>query len=211
MVAHRYRALQVRRHEVEREQARLCQSEFRELKVAVSCLSNFGSSYSSNQAPARTFNTGGEAHDQSTILQRISDHNRKSDPCPLSVTQNISVIGATNNKPKATNSNYNVPASRKRRRRLVQISTAPWSWLTNRAWELCCYQASSGWNVTIRTYNIIPDDSDAFNFAISGNVSGLQKLFMTGKASPFDVTCYGTTLLDVSRMSLPRNIFLELT
>jgi hypothetical protein len=69
--------------------------------------------------------------------------------------------------------------------------------MLNRLWDMTGHSAKSGWQINIRTYNIIPEDSLAFQYILYNNIEGLQDLFKKGKASPFDVNTFGYTLLCV--------------
>ncbi|TGO12483.1 hypothetical protein BTUL_0088g00610 [Botrytis tulipae] len=65
-------------------------------------------------------------------------------------------------------------------------------------WEVCAYQQSkSGWMFTLRTYNVVDFDAPIMNMARFGDVTGMQQLFQTRQASPFDVAEDGETLLHV--------------
>jgi len=58
-------------------------------------------------------------------------------------------------------------------------------------------KSRSGWNINLRTYNIIPSGSLVFGLAREGDVRGLLDLFAGGQASPFDVDEIGRSLLSV--------------
>ncbi|TGO30219.1 hypothetical protein BPAE_0007g01000 [Botrytis paeoniae] len=69
-------------------------------------------------------------------------------------------------------------------------------------WELCAYQQSkSGWTFTMRTYNVIHYNAPVMTLARNGDVAGMQQLFQTRQASPFDVNEYGETILHVGNSS----------
>jgi len=67
----------------------------------------------------------------------------------------------------------------------------------NWAWDVEFCKSRSGWNINLRTYNIIPSGSLVFELAGEGDVKGLLDLFAGGQASPFDVDEYGCSLLTV--------------
>jgi hypothetical protein len=73
--------------------------------------------------------------------------------------------------------------------------------LVNKVWEFQAMRARQGWDINISTYNIVPDNSLVFLFARSGNIRGLQELFRSGLASPFDRNECGFTVLHVSSIS----------
>ena len=74
--------------------------------------------------------------------------------------------------------------------------------ILNRFWEISGHNAENGWKISIRTYNIIPDNSLTFRYTFEGNIEGLKDLFGKGEASPYDATTSGNTLLFVGRESL---------
>ncbi|PMD32336.1 hypothetical protein L207DRAFT_399301, partial [Hyaloscypha variabilis F] len=70
------------------------------------------------------------------------------------------------------------------------------SWMTTKALELTGQRAPGGWRIAFRTFNTISRDSKAVRFAATGNIQGLQDLFASREASPFDrVGETGHTLL----------------
>lgn len=48
------------------------------------------------------------------------------------------------------------------------------------------------------TYNIVCADSPIFESVYYDDIEGMLQLFQQGRASPFDMDEFGTTLLDVS-------------
>ncbi|KAF7859741.1 hypothetical protein EAF04_008820 [Stromatinia cepivora] len=63
-------------------------------------------------------------------------------------------------------------------------------------WELCGYrQSTSGWAFTLRTYNVVSEDAPIIKLVEGGDIVGMQQLFETRQASPFDVDPFGRTLL----------------
>ncbi|KAF7876951.1 uncharacterized protein EAF02_008171 [Botrytis sinoallii] len=65
-------------------------------------------------------------------------------------------------------------------------------------WELCAYQQSiSGWDFKLRIYNVVDYDAPIMTLARNGDVAGMQQLFETQQASPYDVNIYGQTILHV--------------
>jgi hypothetical protein len=52
---------------------------------------------------------------------------------------------------------------------------------------------------------VVSYDSPQFGMARIGDVVGIQHLFSTGQASPFDRISDGTTLLDVSYSHVEQN------
>jgi hypothetical protein len=52
---------------------------------------------------------------------------------------------------------------------------------------------------------VVPYDSPQIKMARFGDVVGIQHLFSTGQASPFDRNLYGSTLLDVGCSPVEQN------
>ncbi len=73
----------------------------------------------------------------------------------------------------------------------------PW-WMMRRLVDF-----EAGWRstqrlaLTLRTTNVIPDDSTVFLFAQHNNIDGIKRLFEQRLASPFDVSLRGRTPLHV--------------
>ncbi|EPE31420.1 Ankyrin repeat-containing protein [Glarea lozoyensis ATCC 20868] len=67
--------------------------------------------------------------------------------------------------------------------------------ILNRLWDITGHSAENGWQINIRTYNIIPDKSLAFQYIFRENIEGLRGLFEKREASPFDADASGATLL----------------
>lgn len=61
-------------------------------------------------------------------------------------------------------------------------------WLSHQIWSLSMSRSQSCWGIQLRTYNIVDDDSLIIYHCRNGNLSEVQKLFQTGKATPWDVT-----------------------
>ena len=75
--------------------------------------------------------------------------------------------------------------------------------MTNRALELAGLRAPDGWKFAFRAFNTIAQDSKAVFLAMDGDIQGLQDLFASKKASPFDrVEGIGFTLLHVSTLCI---------
>ncbi|KAK0624770.1 hypothetical protein B0T17DRAFT_252429 [Bombardia bombarda] len=76
-----------------------------------------------------------------------------------------------------------------------RIRFSPPRWLLDKAWDLQVSVASSGWDVCLRQYITMPEDSPVFKYAFHGNLSELLELFAGGQASPFMFDKRGRTLL----------------
>jgi hypothetical protein len=80
----------------------------------------------------------------------------------------------------------------------ARFQTPTWLFGVSRAIELYECRMHAGWNFNIQVYNVVPYDSQIFEMARSGDVIGIQDLFRTGQASPFNQDPHGFTVLDVS-------------
>ena len=85
-----------------------------------------------------------------------------------------------------------------RKHLVARFQTPRWLFFTGRALEVCGLKSPSGWNFSIQLYNIVPSGSKVFERAAFGDVAGLQDLFDSKEASPFDRDENGLTVLDVS-------------
>jgi hypothetical protein len=85
---------------------------------------------------------------------------------------------------------------------LGRFRSPSWLFLNNLAAENTAQKYPAGWNFSIQIYNIRSSDSAIFELAGSGDVVGMQRLFVTGAASPFDRDENGLTLLDVRHQLL---------
>jgi hypothetical protein len=73
------------------------------------------------------------------------------------------------------------------------------TWITSKALELTGLKAPHGWKIAFRAYNIISIDSTAVDFVMTNNFAGIQELFASRRASPFDkIDINGFNLLHVS-------------
>ncbi|KAJ5670459.1 uncharacterized protein N7477_005822 [Penicillium maclennaniae] len=82
-----------------------------------------------------------------------------------------------------------------RNKALVWRASLP-PWVTTKALEISGLKFPDGWQWIFRTYNSIPLGSEAVFLAGSGDIQGLQRLFASKQASPFDrIDGNGYTLL----------------
>ncbi|KAF7944666.1 uncharacterized protein EAE97_005299 [Botrytis byssoidea] len=65
-------------------------------------------------------------------------------------------------------------------------------------WDFSGYQAPSGWTFNFRQYYTVGRNSPTWMCVLLGDVSGLQALFQSKRATPFDRNPRGTTLLDLA-------------
>jgi hypothetical protein len=98
--------------------------------------------------------------------------------------------------------------ARKRKAPGIQHNAYTWRlqvpfWVTTKALEFAALRAPHGWTFTLRAYGIVSVDSQVISYTMQGNIQGLQDLFASNQASPFDrVDGNGMTLLHVSRNSI---------
>ena len=85
-------------------------------------------------------------------------------------------------KVKGKNTNYE---SKQECEEIIAQYYGP-SWLTNRIWRIRVAKTSFDWSFSPRTYNMIPSNSAVFHYACHNDVKGLQSLFQSKEASPFD-------------------------
>jgi hypothetical protein len=77
------------------------------------------------------------------------------------------------------------------------FQTPKWLFGVSRAIEICESRAASGWIFNIQTFNVVSVNSPIMKMARIGDVVGIQQLFSTRQASPFDRDEQGRTVLDV--------------
>ena len=70
-------------------------------------------------------------------------------------------------------------------------------WLADQAWDFCAKKTCNGWDLQLRQYVILPDDSLAFHYLYQKNVRGLQELLSKREVSPWSCDRDGWTLLHV--------------
>ena len=73
------------------------------------------------------------------------------------------------------------------------------AWIRARRYQFCVEKTVQGWQQVFHSYTIVPFDAPVFKYSMAGDVTGLQHLFDTGQASPFEVDPEGSTPLHVSR------------
>ena len=102
---------------------------------------------------------------------------------------------------KGRNSNYE---SKQECEEIIAQYYGP-SWLTNRTWRIRVAKTSFDWSFSPRAYNIIPQNSAVFRYALNNDVKGLQSLFGKREASPFDCDDEDYTPLSVRFTIHPEN------
>ena len=72
------------------------------------------------------------------------------------------------------------------------------NWICARRFELRLMKSQQGWDQSFRSYRMVSYDAKVFDYCMDGDVAGLQKLFASGQASPFETDPDGRTPLHVS-------------
>lgn len=72
------------------------------------------------------------------------------------------------------------------------------SWLLPRRYQIRSRRQYRGWNYHIRAYHIVPTTAPVFKLCMEGDINGLQNIFTSGLATPFDVDRDGASTLHVS-------------
>jgi hypothetical protein len=80
----------------------------------------------------------------------------------------------------------------------ARLRTPKWLFGVSRAIDVYETRAIMGWNYNIQFYNVLPPSAPIFKMVRNGKIEGVQRLFSTGQASPFDRDPFGSTLLDVN-------------
>ena len=96
--------------------------------------------------------------------------------------------------------------SQRQRRFIARVRAPTWVYLFSHALEFCGYQSRAGWMFTFRTYNIVPFEASILEYVKDGDIKSVQRLFSERKASPFDRTVAGFTLLDVKILASPNRL-----
>jgi hypothetical protein len=102
-------------------------------------------------------------------------------------------------KPAASSNVTTVGMARDRKPHFKKKLQVPsWFPCTRWAWDFSAYRAPAGWDFTFRQYYTLDLDSPAWRHVNTGDVIALQALFESKKATPFDRTANGYSLLEVS-------------
>ncbi|TVY26033.1 hypothetical protein LHYA1_G005479 [Lachnellula hyalina] len=167
-----YRALHKQRHELHREWAELQQRQLDELRTSVT---------QSTDAVLSLHTTVGQ---QEKLASPSLCNSRPSHAATTSDSLERTATG--------------VQKAQKRQQTILARLRGPrWIPLMSRVLEISGSKAPSGWDFSIRTYNVVPLDSPVMQFARRGELSKLQGLITEGKASLLDRSEYGETLLNV--------------
>ncbi|PVH75271.1 hypothetical protein DL98DRAFT_593269 [Cadophora sp. DSE1049] len=68
-------------------------------------------------------------------------------------------------------------------------------WIYARRFELRLMKSRQGWDQSFRWYRMVSYDAKVFDYCMHGDVAGLQRLFSSGEASPFEIDPDGRTPL----------------
>jgi hypothetical protein len=80
----------------------------------------------------------------------------------------------------------------------TSISITLPKWIYARKFQVCLTRSYQGWDQSLRIYKTVPHSAPIFSCCKSGNLKGLQRLFGSDQASPFEVDPDGMTPLHVS-------------
>ncbi|KAF3069745.1 hypothetical protein GL218_07876 [Daldinia childiae] len=75
-------------------------------------------------------------------------------------------------------------------------------WFSHRSWELHSIKANGAWQLNLRSYRLIPEDSKVIALSRRGSPQDIQRLFDAGLASPYDYTYCGWSLFTNVRVWL---------
>ncbi|KAJ5862540.1 hypothetical protein N7455_006608 [Penicillium solitum] len=89
------------------------------------------------------------------------------------------------------NDTKSVVVSQHKGLKFAQNSSYKWRlslprWITSEVLEVAAMKAPGGWNWYLRAYGVIPYSAKAVSLVSDGDIKGLQDLFASGQASPFD-------------------------
>lgn len=79
----------------------------------------------------------------------------------------------------------------------TSISVTLPTWIYARNFQIHLTKSYQGWDQSFRTYRTVSCDAQVFKLSADGNMEGLQQLFKSGRASPFEIDSYGWTPLHV--------------
>ncbi|OCT49053.1 hypothetical protein CLCR_04571 [Cladophialophora carrionii] len=69
------------------------------------------------------------------------------------------------------------------------------NWISRRTYDIALVQLQYGWDVLLRTYNVVPYFSPIFDFVAAGNLARVRGLLESGYTTPLDVRpTYGVGL-----------------
>ncbi|KAL6837023.1 hypothetical protein V8C40DRAFT_228975 [Trichoderma camerunense] len=103
---------------------------------------------------------------------------------------------------KKTSGSFAFSLSKDARFALTYTDTGAWqaqvqlpSWLSRSMYEFMSRPSIAGWTYSYRVYNIVPNDSEIMMRIQAGDVVGVQELFSSRRASPFDRSMRNESLL----------------
>lgn len=79
-----------------------------------------------------------------------------------------------------------MPRDKRARRSVVRISIG--SSLTGKIWLLGMSRAESGWDISLRTVNMLPDHAPIFELCRSGDLNGVRQMISSCAASIYDTS-----------------------
>ena len=98
---------------------------------------------------------------------------------------------------------YDTTTSRhpsKTQRKTAKLRIFAPQWILRKAYETDLYHHQMKYGLLFRSYNVVDRGCDLFTYARYGDVEGIQRLFDSGQATPFDRDYDGFTALHVSKI-----------
>ena len=182
------RELQKRRHDTQLKHAELQQRELGAAKASISLLTDvilatqsIESTRTSLALPVELLASGAKSN--AAVAKPQSDFRKYN--------KNIEAVHRAISK-----------ASKCQRGFTARLQPPSWAWFCSRAWEICGHHSRSGWMIALRTYNIVPIEAPIIDFVKQGDTVSVQRLLAERKATPFDRSQDGFTLLDVKTHSI---------
>lgn len=130
-----------------------------------------------------------QTHVDSTLNRRTA-LSTSSPPYSENGAREISMVDTNEAQPRSSRS--------KSRTKHFHLQLKPW--FVSAIWELCVCKSLSGWDVRLRTTNVVPIDAEVFYRCRDGDLEGVRKIFQDGLASPYDQSpCGSHSVLKVSR------------
>lgn len=110
----------------------------------------------------------------------------------------VKVKHSTPTRSNRPHTHYNVASSDSPGKKvLVRLKTPAWLPGTVRVLEILGAKAPFGWDFSLRPYKIISYGSIMSELIWMGDIPGIQRLFNSREASPFDQFPCGSSLVDV--------------
>lgn len=108
-----------------------------------------------------------------------------------SSSENSKITTTREGAESSANNTKSIVVSQDKGLKFAQNSSYRWRlslprWITSEVLEVAAMKAPGGWNWYLRAYGVIPRDAKTAWLVMKGDIEGLQDLFNSGQASPFD-------------------------